>query len=978
MTTMSNSSSFQASHLISGHSHQTVDSTTMVNIEPSRFSTFDPTDITKLVRTKDQGWLRDHGGIEGMLLALETDMENGIRGDQTDIDSRRKAFGSNFQPESNLRKIFCRLLLTAIRDPMIVVLFTCAVLSLCFGIQKRGLRQGWQEGVTKILAILVVVIVPSSGKLWSSSQFIENSKISNYIPESNVVRSGKWQRIPICHVVVGEIVFLKPGDQVPADGLFIDGCPLHTEMTKREGQIDRTKVDAHDNPFLFSGIAVVDGYARMLVTAVDKNIRHKHRWIYLVDPLLDELRKITSIVGKIGKTVALLTFAVFSLRLLAGKIYDDNGKRVSFGGETRIGDVLVVIVGILAAPTMIALTSSPNDLVWARTTCLFYSMRRLMKIKILLGGHPIHHAVGCVTTVCMNKTGTLTMDSMKVTKFWQGLNSIEEIQHNLIAPSVLELLHQGIGLNHTQPPSSSSLSSPTNSTENAIFEWAVKQLGMDVESLKKSCTIFEIKPFNSKDRQSGVLISKNGDNTIHIHRKGAPEVIIPMCSHYYESTGTVKVMNRSSKALFEKILEGMAENGLRCIAFAHKKTSIRDCFTFYPQKLILLGLVGLINSCRSGTRRTVEDCRRAGINVKLITGDDKVTARIMATKCGIIKPDYQPGEVIDGVEFRKFSSKERMAKVENICVLARATPDDKLRMVQSLKQKGHVVAFIGGGIGDVQALREANVGLCFGTQGAEIVKACSAIVMSSKDFPLIIDILRWGRGIYDTVQIYTQFLLSATFVALVIDFVMAVSSSEPPGLNAVVAVSTGKIPFPVFQLLWMKLITGTLAVLALNTEKPAQDVMQRPPRNLKEPLITAQMCKKIGAQASYQIAIFLVIHFKGKSLFEVDDKEKDSLVLSTYILCQAFNILNSRLSKKNIFKEMQKKKLFLTVIGLIVFIQFIMVELLNGFSGTARLGFGQWGLCIASSAAPSMVTWFLRYMPPLGNFKLPMLKPKID
>ncbi|XP_022846801.1 calcium-transporting ATPase 12, plasma membrane-type-like [Olea europaea var. sylvestris] len=900
-------------------------------------------------------------------------MENGVRGDRTDIDSRRKAFGSNLFPQYNLRKTFRRFVLEAIRDPIIAVLFICAVLSLCFGIQKHGLRQGWQEGLTKILAILVVVIVSSSGKFWPITQCLEFSAISCYIPETDVVRTSKWQRIPICRVLVGDIVFLKPGDQVPADGLFIDGCSLNTEMTKADGQIDRIEVDAHENPFLFFGSTVVDGYARMLVTAVGKNV--KHHGISLRGSLIDELKRITSIVGKSGKTVALLIFMVFLVRFLTGKLHDDNGKGVSFGGETTIGDVLAV-VGILATPTMIALTYTPEDLVSAVRTCLAYSMKRLMKIQILVREPLICHKVASVTTVCMNKTGTLTMDSMEVTKFWQGLNSIE-VQHNLIAPSVLELLHQGIGLNTTQPPSRSSSSSPINSTEKTIFEWAVKQLGMDVESLKKSCTILEIKPFNSKNRQSGVFISKNGDNTIHVHTKGAPEVIIPMCSHYYESTGNVKVMNKDSKALFEQILSGMAENGLRCIAFAHRNTLIRD-FTIFQQQLILLGLVGLTNSHRSGTRETVEDCRRAGINVKLITGDNKVTATIMATKCGIIEPDYQPGEVIDGEEFRKFSSEEQMAKIENICVLARATPDDKLLMVQSLKQKGHVVAFIGRGIGDAQALREANVGLCFGTQGAEIVQACSAIVMSCKDFPFIIDILTWGRGIYDSVQIYTQFLLIASFVALVIDFVMAVSSSEPPCLSAVVAVSTGKIPFPVFQLLWMKLIAGTLAVLALNIEKPSRDVMRRPPRNLKEPLITAQMRKKIRAQALYQIAIFLVIHFKGKSLFNVNAKEKDSLVLSTYILCQAFNIFNPRFSEKNIVEEMYKKKLFLSIIGLIISIQFIMVELLNGFSGTARLGFGQWGLCIAFSATPSMVTWFVRCMPPLGNFKLPMLKPKID
>ncbi|CAA3024943.1 calcium-transporting ATPase 12, plasma membrane-type-like [Olea europaea subsp. europaea] len=182
-----------------------------------------------------------------------------------------------------------------------------------------------------------------------------------------------------------------------------------------------------------------------------------------------------------------------------------------------------------------------------------------------------------------------------------------------------------------------------------------------------------------------------------------------MCSHYYESTGNVKVMNKAID-------------------------SIR--------------LVGLTNSRQSGI---VEDCCRAGINVKLITGDNKVTATIMATKFGIIEPYYQPCEAIDGEEFWKFSSEMLMAKIENICMLARASPDEKLLMVQSLKQKDHVVASIGRGIGDSQALSKANVGLCFGTQGVEIVKACSAIVMSCKDFPFIIDILTWGRGIYDSV-----------------------------------------------------------------------------------------------------------------------------------------------------------------------------------------------------------------------------------
>ncbi|CAK9165036.1 unnamed protein product [Ilex paraguariensis] len=466
-----------------------------------------------------------------------------------------------------------------------------------------------------------------------------------------------------------------------------------------------------------------------------------------------------------------------------------------------------------------------------------------------------------------------------VDKLWLGFSYIEQPLANLIAPNVIELLHRGIGLNATQPHSRSFFQSPQNPTEKAIFDWAIRQTGMNIDSLRRSYTILDIEPFNSENRQNRVFICKNGYNVIHVHRKGDPKMIIPLCSHYYETTGTVKVINQNERVLLDQILEDMSKIGLRCIAFAHRETPTPNSCP--DQQLILLSFVGLKNSLRYGVEDVVKDCRRAGVNIRIITENNIQTARAIATKCGIVGANEKPGEVAEGVEFQNYTQEERMKKVLNISVMARASPQDKLLIVQCLKQKGHVVAVVGCGIRDVQALREADVGLCLGTQGADIAKACSDIVIQHEDLASVINILRWGRGIFESVQIYIQLLLIASFVALVTDFVMAISTGEPSNIDAMALLSVGKVPYPTLQLMWVKLIMDTLVALAVTIKQPAEELVNRPPRGRNAPLMTNIMLGNIMVQALYQIAILLTIHFKGKSIFNVNPNAKGTMILNT-------------------------------------------------------------------------------------------------
>jgi Ca2+-transporting ATPase len=356
--------------------------------------------------------------------------------------------------------------------------------------------------------------------------------------------------------------------------------------------------------------------------------------------------------------------------------------------------------------------------------------------------------------------------------------------------------------------------------------------------------------------------------------------------------------------------------------------------------------------CRPGVRTAVESCRAAGVNIKMITGDNVNTARAIAIECGILNPDgdLDNGAVLEGVQFRNYSPEERMEKINKISVMARSSPFDKLLMVQCLKQKGHVVAVTGDGTNDAPALKEADIGLSMGIQGTEVAKESSDIVILDDNFESVVTVLRWGRCVYNNIQKFLQFQLTVNVAALVINFVAAVSS--------------GKIPLTAVQLLWVNLIMDTLGALALATEKPSNDLMAKSPVGRSEPLITRIMWRNLTAQALYQITILLVLQFKGRSIFGVDEKVNSTLIFNTFVFCQVFNEFNARkLERKNIFTGLLENKLFLAIIGITIVLQSVMVEILKRFANTERLDWGQWGACIGLAALSWPIGWLVKCIP---------------
>ncbi|OVA09885.1 Cation-transporting P-type ATPase [Macleaya cordata] len=930
----------------------------------------DHKNLIDTVKEKNLEHLHQFGGVLGVVSALQTDVNNGICGDNQEISRRHHVFGSNTY-EKPSPKGFLHFVLETFKDAIILILLACAALSIGFGIKEKGVKEGWYDGGSIFIAVFLVVFISAISNFRQSRQFNKLSSVSNNILV-DVVREGRRQSISIFDIVVGDVAYLKIGDQIPADGLFLNGHSLQVDESSMTGETEPVEIDSRRNPFLLSGCKVVDGFGSMIVTSVGMNTAWGEMMSSVSSdsnertPLQARLDKLTSYIGKVGLSVAFLVLVVLLIRYFTGNTKYENGDREFNGSKTKFNDVMNAVIRIISDAVTIVVVAIPEGLPLAVTLTLAYSMKRMMADQAMVRKLSACETMGSATTICTDKTGTLTLNQMKVTKFFLGKEDMKDLESaSKISSTVLELLYQGVGLNTTGSvyvPSSETMPEFSGSpTEKAILSWAVMEWGMDMEELKQRCTILQVEAFNSEKKRSGILMRKKNDNIIHVHWKGAAEMILAMCSSYYETTGVIQAISQSERRKFEQIIKDMAANSLRCIAFAYGQFE-EEALKYNggentrqklkEEGLTLLGLVGLKDPCRPGVRNAVEACKHAGVNIKMITGDNIFTARAIAIECGILDPsqDLNSGAVVEGVEFRNYTVEERMEKVDRIFVMARSSPFDKLLMVQCLKEKGHVVAVTGDGTNDAPALKEADIGLSMGIQGTEVAKESSDIIILDDNFASVVTVLRWGRCVYNNIQKFIQFQLTVNVAALVINFIAAVSA--------------GEVPLTAVQLLWVNLIMDTLGALALATDRPTEELMDKPPVGRTAPLITNIMWRNLSAQALYQIMVLLILQFKGTVIFGVNENIKDTLIFNTFVLCQVFNEFNARkLEKKNVFKGVLKNKLFLGIVGITIVLQVVMVEFLKKFADTERLNWGQWGACIGIAAVSWPIGWVVKCIP---------------
>ncbi|XP_057504066.1 calcium-transporting ATPase 10, plasma membrane-type-like isoform X2 [Actinidia eriantha] len=852
--------------------------------------------VASMTRDNNNAALQQYGGVKGLADLLQTNLEAGIGGGDDEFAKRRNAFGSNTYPVKKGRT-FWRFLWEAWQDLTLIILMVAAIASLALGIKTEGLQEGWYDGGSIAFAVLLVIFVTATSDYRQSLQFQNLNEEKRNI-HLEVIRGGRREKISIYDIVVGDVIPLKIGDQVPADGILISGHSLSIDESSMTGESKIVRKD-QKSPFFMSGCKVADGSGTMLVTGVGINTE----WGLLMasisedtgeeTPLQVRLNGVATFIGIVGLSVALFVLAILLVRYFTGHSRNADGAVQFVRGKTSIGDAVDGAIKIVTIAVTIVVVAVPEGLPLAVTLTLAYSMRKMMQDKALVRRLSACETMGSATTICSDKTGTLTLNQMTVVDAYVGRNKInppeDSSQFDMVVSS---LIHNSIAQNTSGSvfPSKDGgdIEVSGSPTEKAILHWGVK-LGMKFDVIRSESEVLQVSPFNSEKKRGGVALIK-ANSQVHIHWKGAAEIVLASCTGYLDSNGSRQSID-NDKAFFKKAIDDMAERSLRCVAFAYRSCEVDEVpsdeeqleqWNLPEDDLVLLAIVGIKDPCRPGVKDAVKLCTDAGVKV-----------------------------------------------------MGRSSPNDKLLLVQALRKGGDVVAVTGDGTNDAPALHEADIGLSMGIQGTEVAKENSDIIILDDNFASVVKVVRWGRSVYANIQKFIQFQLTVNVTALII--------------NVVAAISAGDVPLNAVQLLWVNLIMDTLGALALATEPPTDHLMHRSPVGRREPLITNVMWRNLIIQALYQVSILLVLNFFGKSILNLNDSMehanqlKNSLIFNAFVLCQIFNEFNARKPDQvNVFSGILKNRLFVGIVGTTFLLQIIIIEFLGHFFSTVRLDWKLW------------------------------------
>ncbi|XP_011623884.1 calcium-transporting ATPase 10, plasma membrane-type [Amborella trichopoda] len=942
-----------------------------------------PDELVAMSRDHNLPALQAHGGVKGLANLLKTNLEKGLGEDESEILHRRKAFGENTYPKKKGRNFFI-FLWEASKDLTLIILMVAAAVSLGMGIKTEGIKEGWYDGGSIALAVIIVILVTGISDYKQSLRFQDlNDEKRNIRIE--VIRGGRRLHISIFDIVVGDVVPLKIGDQVPSDGVLIVGHSLAIDESSMTGESKTVHKDQRD-PFMMSGCKVVDGYGSILVTAVGLNTE----WGLLMasisedsgeeTPLQVRLNGVATLIGAIGISVAVLVLGILLVRYFTGNTKDPGGAVQFIKGKTKTSTILDDCVKIFAIAVTIVVVAVPEGLPLAVTLTLAYSMRKMMADKALVRRLSACETMGSATTICSDKTGTLTLNQMTVVEAFVGGAMVHPPENTeKMSPKVASLITEGIAQNTTGSvfiPEGGRAPDVTGSpTERAILSWGL-QLRMDFDVLRSISSVLHVFTFNSEKKRGGVAI-KLSESEVHIHWKGAAEIILASCTQWLDKDGVEHRMDGDKIAEFQKAIDEMAAASLRCVAFAYRVCNVEgvpqgeeelEQWAMPEDDLVLLAIVGIKDPCRPGVIEAVRLCQRAGVKVRMVTGDNIQTAKAIALESGILDTGMpcEPPYIIEGKAFRSYDEKGREQIAPKITVMGRSSPNDKLLLVQALRKRGHVVAVTGDGTNDAPALHEADIGLSMGIQGTEVAKESSDIIILDDNFSSVVKVVRWGRSVYANIQKFIQFQLTVNVAALVINFVAAVSS--------------GNVPLNVVQLLWVNLIMDTLGALALATEPPTDHLMVRAPVGRREPLITNVMWRNLTGQALYQVAVLLILHFDGTSILRLKsrpraeaDKVKNTVIFNAFVFCQVFNEFNARKPDElNIFEGVLKNKLFMGIVSFTVVLQILIIEVLGKFTSTVRLSWYYWLICLAIGLLSWPLAFIIKVIPvparPIGEY----------
>ncbi|KAL1641563.1 plasma membrane calcium [Didymella pomorum] len=1032
-------------------------------IENNKFA-FSPGQLAKLYNPKSLAAFKALGGLDGIEKGLRSDRTSGLSADEQYLEGsvtfqdvvssslteatsripaskptahrgrddgagayadRKRVFSDNRLPEHKSKSIF-QLAWAAYNDKVLLILSGAAVISLALGLyQTFGVAHDpgvpkveWIEGVAIIAAIAIVVAVGAANDWQKERQFVRlNRKKEDRTIKA--IRSGKKCEISVFDIVVGDVVNLEPGDVIPVDGILVQGYGVRCDESSATGESDLLKkmsgedairaMESHDekskvDPFILSGAKVSEGVGAFMVTATGVNSSYGRTMMSLrtdneVTPLQTKLNILATYIAKLGSTAALLLFAVLCIEFLVGL---KGSKATPAEKGQHFLDILIVAITVVVVAV-------PEGLPLAVTLALAFATTRMLKDHNLVRLLRSCETMGNATTICSDKTGTLTQNKMTVVAGSLGIGlrldadrskkhqamSVDDgkLTDGVVVDShtqgsdhdsarefassmntdIRELLRQSIIQNTTAFECKTEGRGPFigSKTETALLEFASEHLGIGSLSEERSnANIVQVVPFDSKIKCSAVVV-KLSNRRYRMHVKGASEILLGTCENVATDDAgksSVAPMTRCHREKVERIIIAYASRSLRTISLIYRDFSSwppEDSRTIEDEssqavlqdvlkQMTFVAVVGIQDPLRENVHEAVKDCQHAGVCVRMVTGDNILTAKSIAQDCGIL---VTGGVVMEGSAFRQLSEQDMDAIIPKLRVLARSSPEDKRKLVQRLKGLGDTVAVTGDGTNDAPALKAADVGFSMGIAGTEVAKEASAIILMDDNFASIVKALLWGRAVNDAVKKFLQFQITVNITAVVLTFVSAVSSDEQKSVLTAV------------QLLWVNLIMDTFAALALATDPPTRSLLNRKPDLKSAPLITLRMWKMIVGQAIYQLIVTLFLYFAGASALKYDDADQKgqlpTLIFNTFVWMQIFNALNNRRLDNgfNVFEGITHNwffvSIFLTMIGgqtAIIFVGGIAFSV-------KRITSTQWGISVGLGFVSLPVGMILRLVP---------------
>lgn len=838
------------------------------------------------------------------------------------VAANRIKFGKNIltpPPTTSLLKLY----LDKYRDPIIQVLLVAAAVSLVLAFVEQNFIE--------TIGIFVAIFFATSVGFYFERDAAKKFNILNALNEESLVkvrRNGHVVEIPRKDVVVGDLMIIEVGDEIPADGKLVKGvdllidessltgepiCSKGIDVDDDEDDEEHEKTYPHD--MVLRSTMVMNGRGAAVVTAVGdateigKVARNSSEITHTQTPLDAQLAKLAKLISVVGSVVAVAAFVIFL-------IHDILVNDAVWQGTDYFKMAEVVLQYFMMAVTLIVM-AVPEGLPMAVTLSLALNMRRMLKSNNLVRKLHACETMGAVTVICTDKTGTLTENKMTVMEM-AGSSVVTEVsEHDALAQAIAlnttaELGEDGAGIG--------------NPTEIALLTWLQKH-GVDYQTIRNNATTIAQLPFSTENKFMATVAELGSKKYIFV--KGAPEIVMNFSS-----------LSEAEKQSYQSTLLGYQHKAMRTLAFACKQLEAlsNNQIKNHLQNLSLQCVAAISDPVREDVPNAVNQCQQAGIEVKVVTGDTQATAIEIARQIGVWHDDTPKEAALTGPEWNALSDEEAYERAHTIKVMSRARPSDKQRLVEMLQKRKEVVAVTGDGTNDAPALHYAHVGLSLGS-GTSVAKEASDMTLLDDSFGSIAHAVMWGRSLYKNIQRFLFFQLIVNITALLLVLGGAFIGVE--------------MPLTVTQILWVNLLMDTFAAMALASLPPSREVMKDKPRKENEFILNKEMRQGIlFCGVTFFIFLFAMLIYCERNVSQGISMRELTIFFTTFVMIQLWNLFNAKTlgSNHSAFRYLLKDKGLLLVLLLVILGQWLIVTFGGKMFRTVPLSLSDWlGIIIFTS-----------------------------